>query len=291
LGVRAASSYFRGVVRRKTTIQLRRAYELMRARFGHLHWWPGETPFEVCVGAILTQNTAWSNVERAITNLKNARALAPKKLFALSEIRLARLIKPAGYFNVKARRLRSFLHVLVEEHDADLNQLFAGDTAQVRQRLLAIHGIGPETADSLLLYGGGHHSFVIDAYTRRIFQRHNWEGRRPKAEGRKRNPDVSGSDFTYDALKSLCESSLNHTPHADRLDYWQDYHAQLVMVGKHFCRPRQPRCEQCPLRSLLPAVQNLKPSASDCLLPSVGSRVIATRSTRDGTGGTGEPGD
>src|SRR5262245_11264910 len=141
---------------------LRRAYTLMRARFGHQAWWPGETPFEVCVGAILTQNTNWSNVERALENLKSARVLDPKKLFSLPESRLARLIRPAGYFNVKARRLRAFLRVLVDECEGDLKKLFAGDTAVVRARLLAIHGIGPETADSLLLYAGGHASFVID---------------------------------------------------------------------------------------------------------------------------------
>jgi endonuclease-3 related protein len=144
----------------------------MRARFGHQDWWPGETPFEVCVGAILTQNTNWTNVERAIANLKSAGVLAPEKLFALPEAELARLIRPAGYFNVKARRLRFFLRVLVQEFDGDLKKLFTGDTAAVRARLLAIHGIGPETADSLLLYAGGHHSFVIDAYTKRIFERH-----------------------------------------------------------------------------------------------------------------------
>jgi endonuclease-3 related protein len=207
----------------------------MRQRFGHQHWWPGETPFEVCVGAILTQNTSWTNVERAIANLKTGGVLEPKKLFALPERKLARLIRPAGYFNVKARRLRSFLRVLVEEFDGDLQRLFAGDTAVVRQRLLAINGIGPETADSMLLYAGDHHSFVVDAYTRRIFQRHGW----------------CNGNATYDDLKLLCESALNQNPRDARLDYWQDYHAQLVMVGKHFCRTRQPLCDQCPLKPLL----------------------------------------
>jgi endonuclease-3 related protein len=224
------------MVSRKTGRNLRRAYELMRARFGHQHWWPGETPFEVCVGAILTQNTAWSNVERAIANLKKANVLEPKKLFALPEKKLAQLIRPAGYFNVKARRLRSFLRVLVKEFGGDLKKLFVGETSAVRERLLAIHGVGPETADSLLLYAGGHQSFVIDAYTKRIFQRHNW----------------SATDAYYDELKSLCESALNQKSGVARLDYWQDYHAQLVMAGKHFCRPRVPRCDECPLRRLLP---------------------------------------
>ena len=231
-----APCYSSGVAKLTTTTQLRRAYELMRAHSGHLHWWPAETPFEVCVGAILTQNTAWSNVERAIANLKTARVFHPRKLFALTERQLARHIRPTGYFNVKARRLRSFLRVLVEEYDADLNRLFAGDTVQVRTRLLAIHGIGPETADSMLLYAGNHHSFVVDAYTRRIFPRHHW----------------CAKAASYDDVKQLCEASLNHKPAGERLDYWQDYHAQLVRVGHRYCRPRQPLCEQCPLHPLLP---------------------------------------
>jgi endonuclease III related protein len=215
---------------------LRRACSLMRAHFGHLHWWPGETPFEVCVGAILTQNTSWSNVERAIANLKAARVLEPKKLFALTESQLAALIRPAGYFNVKARRLRSFLRVLVEQFGGSLELLFAGQTAPVRERLLAINGVGPETADNMLLYAGRHHRFVIDAYTKRIFQRHRW----------------SGANASYENLQGLCESALDEKPRRERLDYWQDYHAQLVMIGKSFCRTRKPRCAECPLRPLLP---------------------------------------
>ena len=215
---------------------MRHAYRLMLSHFGHLYWWPGETPFEVCVGAILTQNTSWSNVERAIANLKTAHVLEPRKLYALSEPKLAALIRPAGYFNVKARRLRSFLRVLVEEFGGNLERLFAGETTAVRERLLAIHGVGPETADSMLLYAGGHHRFVIDAYTKRIFQRHGW----------------SGADAAYADLQRLCEWALDGKPRRARLDYWQDYHAQLVMVGKYFCRTRQPRCAECPLKLLLP---------------------------------------
>jgi endonuclease-3 related protein len=238
------------MISKKATASLRRAYELMRARFGHQHWWPGETPFEVCVGAILTQNTAWTNVERAIANLKAARVLEPEKLFALPEPKLAELIRPAGYFNVKARRLRSFLRVLVGEFSGDLGKLFAGETSAVRERLLAIHGIGPETADSMLLYAGGHRSFVIDAYTKRIFERHGWswkaESGKRKAENKKAKPGG------YDELKKLYETALNQKSGASRLDYWQDYHAQLVMVGKHFCRTHAPRCADCPLKPLLP---------------------------------------
>jgi len=208
----------------------------MRARFCHQHWWPGETPFEVCVGAILTQNTNWSNVTRTIANLKTAGVLEPKKLFALEEPKLAALIRPAGYFHLKARRLRAFLRVLVEGYGGSLRRLFAGETPAVRERLLAIHGIGPETADSMLLYAGGHHSFVIDAYTKRIFQRHRW----------------SAADAGYEDLRRLCEASLNHKPRHARLDYWQDYHAQLVITGNTCCRARQPLCAQCPLAPLLP---------------------------------------
>src|SRR5688572_10858309 len=215
---------------------LRHAYVLMRRRFGHQDWWPGESPFEVCVGAILTQNTSWTNVERATARLKTAAVLDPAKLFLLPEKRLASLIRPAGYFNVKARRLRSFLHVLVEEFNGDLDRLFAGSMPAVRERLLAIHGIGPETADSMLLYAGRHESFVIDAYTKRVFLRHRW----------------CKMDAAYDELKAACETALDQPPVAKRLDYWQDYHAQLVMVGKHFCRTRKPLCAECPLKPLLP---------------------------------------
>ena len=215
---------------------LRRAYRLMFAHFGHQRWWPGETPFEVCIGAILTQNTSWSNVERAIANLKAARVLEPGRLLALGESKLAALIRPAGYFNVKARRLRSFLRVLVREFGGDLERLFAGETAVVRERLLAINGVGPETADSMLLYAGGHHRFVVDAYTQRIFQRHGW----------------SRADAGYQDLQRLCERALDRKPRQLRLDYWQDFHAQLVNVGKDFCRTRWPRCAECPLKPLLP---------------------------------------
>jgi endonuclease III related protein len=233
---------------------LRRAYSLMRARFGHRHWWPGETPFEVCVGAILTQNTAWSNVERAIANLKAARVLAPHALYALGETRLAELIRPAGYFNVKARRLRAFLRVLVEEYGGSLERLFQGETSAVRERLLAISGIGPETADSMLLYAGAHHRFVIDAYTRRIFHRHGW----------------SAEHATYEELQYLCAAALNHKPRRDRLDYWQDYHAQLVHTGNRFCRNRAPRCAECPLRPLLPQKSRL------CSLPPLPNHLRAS---------------
>ena len=216
--------------------ELREAYRLMRKQFGHRKWWPGDTPFEICVGAILTQNTSWKNVEHAITNLKAAKVLEPRKIHALPHKELAQLIRSAGYFNIKAKRLQNFVNVLVDQHAASLKRLMQGDTNAVRARLLDINGIGPETADSMLLYAGNHHSFVIDAYTKRIFSRHAWCNQK--------------SD--YHELQTLCKSSLNQKSRARQLDYWQDYHAQLVGVGNRYCKARTPLCSECPLESLLP---------------------------------------
>lgn len=232
---------------RRPTRALRRAYELMFAAHGHQHWWPGDTPFEICVGAILTQNTSWTNVEKAIANLKRAQVLTPRKMFDLPVEELAELIRPAGYYNLKADRLRSFLAVLLEEHGGRLDRLFAGQTAEVRARVLAIKGVGPETADSMLLYAGDHHRFVIDAYTKRIFQRHRWwtgVGEQAKAK--------ANTNDEYESLQRLCEDALGEKSGADELDYWRDYHAQIVVIGKDFCRTRNPSCGACPLRGLLP---------------------------------------
>jgi endonuclease III related protein len=218
------------------------AYRLLRSYYDHQHWWPGETPFEVCIGAILTQNTNWRNVERAIGNLKASDVLSIAKLHQLSHSELAAMIRPAGYYQVKAFRIRCFLDVLVNDYQGDLKALFAGATSLVRQKLLAINGIGPETADSMLLYAGGHLSFVVDAYTRRVFSRHGW----------------AKSDASYEALRTLCTNSLNNPESQPLIDYWQDYHAQLVAVGKDFCRARKAQCLNCPLRPLLPQhVQNM----------------------------------
>ena len=216
--------------------ELREAYRLMRKEFGHRNWWPGDSTFEICIGAILTQNTSWKNVEHAITNLKAVKTLSAKYIYALDHKELAQLIRPAGYFNIKAKRLGNFVDVLVEKHGASIKRMMTGSTSTVRERLLSISGIGPETADSMLLYAGNHHSFVIDAYTKRIFSRHGWCN------------EKSG----YDELKSLCESSLNQKSGSQKLDYWQDYHAQLVGTGNRYCKPRNPLCHECPLKTLLP---------------------------------------
>jgi endonuclease-3 related protein len=172
------------------------AFTLLRRHFGPQHWWPGDTPFEVCVGAILTQNTAWTNVEKAIANLRRERVLSPRKMRALSHAELAALIRPAGYFNVKAHRLRSFLDFLHDEFRGELPRMFRLPTAVLREKLLSVNGIGPETADSILLYAGGHESFVVDAYTRRILTRHGWASR----------------DADYHDIKALFEQSLPPNP-------------------------------------------------------------------------------
>jgi endonuclease-3 related protein len=214
----------------------RRAYSSMREYYGHQHWWPGETPFEVCVGAILTQNTNWTNVEKAIRNLKVSSVLAPEKLYALQEKELAALIRPSGFFNIKARRLRAFLKVLCLDFCGNIELLFDGTRDQVRQRLLDINGIGPETADSMLLYAGGHASFVIDAYTKRIFARHGW----------------CDKEIEYESLREQFEKHLHEDDLGKRIDLWQDYHAQLVNIGKYFCHKKMPLCISCPLGPMLP---------------------------------------
>ncbi|NPA48923.1 MAG: endonuclease III domain-containing protein [Thermodesulfobacteria bacterium] len=205
---------------------LREIYERLYRHFGPQGWWPGETPFEVCVGAILTQNTNWQNVEKAIARLKERNLLDPRKLYELSPAELAELIRPAGYFRVKAKRLRNFLRLLNEEYQGDLGRLFAEGLARAREKLLSVSGIGPETADSILLYAGGLPVFVIDAYTRRILLRHG----------------LATEEMDYHELQELFQKNLPEDP-----ALFNEYHALLVACGKHYCRPRRPLCEDCPL--------------------------------------------
>ena len=151
---------------------LHEVYERLYAAYGPQHWWPGESPFEIVVGAVLTQNTSWKNVERAIDNLRQADLLSPEELFAVPQEELAELIRPAGYYRLKAKRLRNLLQLIVEEFDGSLPAMFSMELSELRERLLAVNGIGPETADSILLYAGEFPTFVIDTYTARIVKRH-----------------------------------------------------------------------------------------------------------------------
>lgn len=211
-------------------MQLEEAYERLFAAYGPQHWWPAETPFEVVVGAVLTQNTSWKNVERAIANLRGAGVLEVAPLFALAEEELQELIRPAGFFRVKATRLRNVLRLIVEEFEGSLEKLFELPTDELRARLLAVNGVGPETADSIVLYAAGRPRFVVDAYTRRVGERHGW---------------LDGGE-SYDAVQALFESSLESD--AKRFN---EYHALIVEVAKQHCRTK-PRCEGCPLEPMLP---------------------------------------
>jgi endonuclease-3 related protein len=208
---------------------INKIYNTLFKEFGPQHWWPGETRFEIIIGAILTQNTSWLNVEKAIANLKSASVLEPAKLHALDIAVLASLIKPAGYFNVKAKRLKNFLNWLFENHNGSLQSVDRVNTSSLREQLLAIKGIGPETADSILLYAFNRPVFVVDAYTARVMVRHRL---------------VSEYDLTYDSLQDLFTSHLE----ADA-KMFNEYHALIVRLGKDFCKPR-PNCDCCPLRHL-----------------------------------------
>jgi endonuclease-3 related protein len=206
-----------------------RLYRVLLAAFGPQHWWPGETPFEVMVGAVLTQNTNWRNVERAIANLKAAKALTPARLTHLSEEELARLLQPSGFFRVKARRLKALMGWLMERAEGDLDRLRRRPLAGLRRELLALPGTGEETADSILLYALGKPTFVVDAYTRRALCRHG----------------LTEPGAPYQKVKALFESSLPR-----QVSLFNEYHALLVELGKRFCRP-QPRCAGCPARAVL----------------------------------------
>lgn len=212
-------------------------YRQMLAALGPSNWWPGETAFEICLGAILTQNTNWQNVEKAISNLKQRDLLTPQALYALGERELAELIRPAGYFRVKARRIRHFLDFLHQGTAQDqglpgpgLGSLQSLDMATLRRALLQVKGIGPETADSMLLYAFDRPSFVVDAYTARIFHRH---GLVPENVG-------------YDELKAFFMDVLDPD-----VALFNEFHALIVRVGKDWCKKKKPLCPGCPLQELL----------------------------------------
>lgn len=208
----------------KKTILLDLYTRLYKA-FGPRDWWPGDSPFEVVVGAILTQNTAWRNVQKAISNLKATSLLSPQALYDVPVQNLANVIRPAGYYNIKARRLKHFVRFLFQESDGDLDLLLAQEVETLRGKLLSINGIGPETADSILLYAGDKPTFVVDAYTRRILFRHN----------------LIPEETSYDEVRDFFMDCLE--PDATMFN---EYHALLVHVGHTFCVKKSPRCSRCP---------------------------------------------
>lgn len=215
---------------RDTGAALRDIYHRLMTRYGRQHWWPAETPFEVMVGAILTQSAAWSNVEKAIDRLKSARALSPAALRRMSLAELGDLIHSCGYYNAKARKLKSLAQWLGEQFSDDLARMFALDTKPLRQQLLAVYGIGEETADSILLYAAVKPIFVIDAYTRRINTRLG----------------LAPARNTYEAYQALFMDNLPRD-----VTLFNEYHALLVRLGKEVCRP-EPLCSECCLRQICP---------------------------------------
>lgn len=211
--------------------RLREIYVRLYTHFGPQHWWPGHGAFEVVVGAILTQNTAWTNVEKALANLKRAGVLHPARLHRTRVQAVARLIRPSGYFNLKAKKLKAFVRFLFDAHQGKLSHLFALDAESLRKELLAIYGIGSETADSIILYAAQQPIFVIDAYTQRIAVRLG----------------LSRGDASYEDLQALF---MDHLPRSVQL--FNEYHALLVALGKNICKKRSPLCPICPLQELCP---------------------------------------
>ena len=209
---------------RKSLLEI---YKILYREFGPQRWWPGETPFEVIVGAILTQNTAWTNVSKAIDNLKKESHLLPETLYSLPLPRLARLIRPSGYYNIKTKRLKEFLNFLFNEYNGSLEKMFKTDLSELREKLLKVNGIGPETADSILLYAGNYPIFVIDAYTKRILSRHN----------------IITDGMDYHSLQRFFMDNL-----AEDADLYNEYHALIVKTAKDFCK-KKPVCELCPLNN------------------------------------------
>jgi endonuclease-3 related protein len=269
---------------------IRLYYETLFSAWGCQHWWPAQSRFEMIVGAYLTQNTAWTNVKKALRNLRAARLLTLDGIRRASIRQLETLIRPSGYFRQKALRLKTFVKFVDKNYDGSLSRMFARPTAELRNELLALNGVGPETADSILLYAGNHPVFVVDAYTRRILERH----------------EIVSQNASYEEIRELCEQGLTLTenapiktssldPNVDTnfdtnlasapapqpvslvaasgtgprgachrpsrvsraersqlVQIYNDMHGLIVGVGKNYCLKSQPRCEQCPLQKYLP---------------------------------------
>jgi len=203
-------------------------YNLLFSFFGPQNWWPAETGLEMMVGAILTQNTSWNNVEKAILNLKEKSLLSIQKLSRIPASILADYIRPAGYYNLKVKRLKNLINFIVDRYNGDISNLFSRDTKAIREELLTVKGIGLETADSIVLYGAGRPIFVVDTYTHRILTRHG----------------LIEEEAGYNDLQSFFMDNLSHD-----VELFKEFHALIVKTGKDFCR-RKPLCPKCPLDGL-----------------------------------------
>ena len=211
-------------------VTLDEVYQQLYEALGPQHWWPAESAFEVVLGAVLVQNTAWRNVEKAIENLRQSELLSAKAMYQLAPEELEELIRPAGYFRMKTRRIRNLLDHLFTQHEGSLSAMLKVDTETLREELLQINGIGPETADSILLYAAERPVFVVDTYTNRILKRHGW--------------------IEHEADYSTIQAHFQTHLEADSQLY-NEFHALLVRIGNLYCR-KKPRCEECPLSKWLP---------------------------------------
>jgi endonuclease-3 related protein len=203
----------------------REVYDTLLEEYGPQHWWPARTRFEVVVGAVLTQNTNWKNVERAIANLRKRGCLTPEGILRCSD--LPELIRPSGYYNIKAERLRSLCKVIISY--GGLKGLFSRSSEEIRKILLSVKGVGEETADSILLYAAGRPVFVVDAYTRRVFSRMG----------------VIPPDLRYEEIQQVVMESIPRD-----LKIYNEYHALLVRLGKEACKKKNPMCNKCPINTL-----------------------------------------
>jgi endonuclease-3 related protein len=260
-------------MRRSDLLRIREFYRILFRAWGRQHWWPAQSRFEVIAGAFLTQNTAWTNVERALRSLREAGALNLQGIRELPLEKLEQLIRSAGYFRQKAQRLKNFVEFLDRRYGGSLDRMFAVPTEQLRAELLALNGVGPETADSILLYAGSHAVFVVDAYTRRILERH---GLARAQDGYEDIRLQMQSALSEDAFLSECaeqwrafdagvmrpgarpEGSCHEPSRASRMrrtplaQTYSEMHGLIVGVGKNYCLKSSPRCEECPLGPLLP---------------------------------------
>jgi endonuclease III related protein len=248
--------------------EIREYYRALYQAWGAQHWWPAETRFEVIVGAYLTQNTAWTNVDLALAQLRDAGLLSVDGIRRVALSKLERLIRSSGYFRQKAKRLKTFVAFLDSDYGGSLDRLFAEPTSTLREKLLSLNGVGPETADSILLYGGNHPVFVVDTYTRRILERHNilssnvgYEDVRglleralaPIAEEEEHRPTSAAPALESGIRGATHSPSAMSSAHRTRLvQVYNEMHGLIVGVGKHYCKKSQPNCDACPLLPFLP---------------------------------------
>ncbi len=242
---------------------VRAIYRKLARAWGPQHWWPAETPFEIIVGAILTQNTSWTNVERALTRLRDAGLLTVAGIQATQLANLQELVRSSGYYRQKAQRLKDFVAFLDAGYGGSLQNMFATPTDQLRSELLSLKGIGPETADAILLYGGNHTVFVVDAYTHRILERHGAVNRSAKYDEIRtfveralqregpRNPALRNA-MRLPELRVHQPSAMSTAERTPLTQVYNEMHGLLVQVGKHYCYKQDPNCEECILKSLLP---------------------------------------